>query len=126
MVRGDGRGRRLGFPTANLDAGPEARPPRGVYAGRARLADGRELPCLVNVGGRPTFAPEGAPDMVEAWIPEFEGDLYGQPLEVSFLHRLREERKFGGPDELRAQIGRDHAAMVEWIRRNAGGDETPQ
>jgi riboflavin kinase/FMN adenylyltransferase len=126
VVRGDGRGRALGFPTANVDAGHEARPPRGVYAGRARLADGRELPCLVNVGRRPTFAPEGSPDTVEAWIPGFDGDLYGQPLEVSFLHRLRDEMRFDGPEALRAQIGRDHAAMVEWIGRNAGGAEAPQ
>ena len=124
--RGDGRGRALGYPTANLDAGPEARPPRGVYAGRARLPDGRELPCLVNVGRRPTFAPEESPDTVEAWIPGFDGDLYGEFLEVAFLLRLREERRFAGPDELRAQIGLDHAAMVEWIRRGTGGAEGPQ
>jgi riboflavin kinase/FMN adenylyltransferase len=64
--------------------------------------------------------------MVEAWIPGFEGDLYGKSLEVSFLLRLREERRFDGPEALRAQIGRDHAAMVEWIRRGAGGVEGPQ
>jgi len=126
VVRGDGRGRALGFPTANLDPGPELRPPGGVYAGRLRLPDGRDLPCLVNVGGRPTFRSAGGGETVEAWIPGFEGDLYGREVEVSFLARLREERRFAGPEELRAQIARDHAAMVEWIRRGAEGREPPQ
>ena len=122
VVRGDGRGRTLGAPTANLDLAHEIRPPRGVYAGRALLPGGESPPCLVNVGGRPTFHPEGAAeDTVEAWIPGWEGDLYGKELEVAFLARLRDERKFSGPGELREQIARDHAAMVDWIRRGAAG-----
>jgi riboflavin kinase/FMN adenylyltransferase len=75
----------------------------------------------VNVGGRPTFHPEGARDTVEAWIPGFEGDLYGQELEVAFLARLREEKRFGSAEELAAQIRRDHASMVDWIRHGGGG-----
>jgi len=126
VVRGDGRGASIGFPTANLDLHQKIRPPAGVYAGRASLADGRRLPCLVNVGGRPTFHPEAGEETVEAWIPGFAGDLYGQEVEVSFLLRLREERKFTGPEALRAQILRDHAAMVEWIAREAGGAAAPE
>jgi riboflavin kinase/FMN adenylyltransferase len=117
VVRGDGRGRTLGTPTANLDLLHEIRPPRGVYVGRAVLPPGEERHALVNVGGRPTFHPEGtAEDTVEAWFPGWEGDLYGQELEVSFLARLREERRFAGPEALQAQIRLDHASMVEWIR----------
>jgi riboflavin kinase/FMN adenylyltransferase len=121
VVRGDGRGRTLGAPTANLDLAREIRPPRGVYIGRATLPDGGDRYCLVNVGGRPTFQPEGsAADTVEAWIPDWEGDLYGRALEVAFLARLRDERKFAGAEELREQIRADHVSMVEWIRRVAG------
>jgi len=121
VVRGDGRGRSLGAPTANLDLALELRPPRGVYVGRTETPDGTARWCLVNVGGRPTFHPEGAAeDTVEAWIPGFEGDLYGRALEVSFLERLRDERRFSGPADLREQIGRDHASMVEWIRLRTG------
>lgn len=121
VVRGDGRGRGLGYPTANLDLARVLRPPRGVYVGRAALPGGEAPWCLVNVGGRPTFHPEGAgEDTVEAWIPGFEGDLYGQVLELSFHARLRDERRFSGPEDLRAQIGRDHASMVEWMQRHTG------
>jgi riboflavin kinase/FMN adenylyltransferase len=121
VVRGDGRGRSLGAPTANLDLSHEIRPPRGVYVGRAVLPPGAPRDALVNVGGRPTFHPEGtAEDTVEAWFPGWEGDLYGAELEVEFLARLREERRFAGPGELKAQIRRDHAAMIEWIRGARG------
>ena len=121
VVRGDGRGRTLGTPTANLDLSHEIRPPRGVYVGRALLAPGEDRPALVNVGGRPTFHPEGsAVDTVEAWFPGWEGDLYGREIEVRFLARLREERRFAGPEELKAQIRKDHEAMVEWIRLHSG------
>jgi riboflavin kinase/FMN adenylyltransferase len=126
VVRGDGRGRSLGFPTANLDLHHEIRPPRGVYAGSVRLPSGEERPCLVNVGGRPTFHPEEARETVEAWIPGFEGDLYGRDLEVSFLAKIREERRFSGPGDLREQILRDHAAMVEWRGRRGAGPRAPE
>ena len=126
VVRGEGRGRSLGIPTANLDVAREMLPPRGVYAGRAADADGSwpggsPPPCLVNIGGRPTFHPDGgAADSVEAWIPGFDGDLYGKTLEVSLLAHLREEERFASAAELRAQIDRDHVAMVEWMRRSSG------
>lgn len=122
VVRGDGRGRGLGYPTANLDLAQELRPPRGVYVGRAALPDGTGHWCLVNVGGRPTFHPEGGRDTVEAWIPGWEGDLYGGVLEVALHALIREERRFAGPEALKAQIALDHAGMVDWIRtRTRGG-----
>lgn len=109
VVRGDGRGRTLGFPTANLDLGGELRPSRGVYGASVPI-DGRTWPAVVNIGGRPTFHPEGdAADTVEVHVIGFQGDLYGRALEVRMLGRLRDERRFAGADELRAQIARDVA-----------------
>lgn len=104
VTRGAGRGRTLGFPTANV--GPE-RPllvPIGVYACRAERA-ARVEPAVVNVGVRPTF---GVNDLaVEAYLLDFVGDLYGERLRLHFVARLRGEQKFQSVDELRAQIGRD-------------------
>ncbi len=121
VVRGDGRGRSLGYPTANLDLSHEIRPPRGVWVGRATLPDGSPRWCLVNVGGRPTFHPEGeVPDTVEAWIPGFDGDLYGREVILEFHVRIREERRFSGPAALREQIVLDHDRMVQWIGRKSG------
>ncbi len=122
VVRGEGRGRSLGFPTANLDLAHEIRPPRGVYAGRVLLPDGEAVPALVNIGGRPTFHPEGeGEDTVEAWLLDWEGDLYGADLEVSFLVRLRDERRFEGPEALRRQIEADRDALREMLRRESLG-----
>ncbi len=106
VVRGDGRGRELGFPTANLDLHHELKPPPGVYAALARIR-GREglLPAAVNVGVRPTFN-EGEPG-VEVHLLEGGGDLYERDLEVFFLERLRGEERFPDPEALAAQIRRD-------------------
>lgn len=104
VVRGDQRGRSIGFPTANLIlAESEAPvPPRGVYAG---LADG--LPAAINVGFRPTF-PGATPGwLIEVHLIDFVGDLYGKRLRVRFVSRLREERRFDGPVALVAQLEQD-------------------
>ncbi|MHC4820823.1 MAG: riboflavin biosynthesis protein RibF [Planctomycetota bacterium] len=123
VVRGDGRGREMGIPTANLDLAHEIRPPRGVYGVRVRLPDGSEPWALANIGGRPTFKPEGEEeDSLEVWIPDWEGDLYGETIEIEFLVRLRDEMKFDGAETLRRQIDCDRAAMVEWLRRDSLGD----
>ncbi|MCG3133907.1 MAG: Riboflavin biosynthesis protein RibF [Planctomycetes bacterium] len=120
VVRGDGRGRSLGFPTANLDLEGELRPGRGVYGGVAAIGgerDGAARPCVVNIGGRPTFHPEGSrAETVEAHVPDWEGDLYGRTLEVFLLGKLRDERRFDGPDALRAQIAADIAEMRRRFR----------
>jgi riboflavin kinase/FMN adenylyltransferase len=111
VVKGDGRGRVLGYPTANLDLAGELRPSRGVY-GASVAIDGRVLPALVNIGGRPTFHPEGdAADTVEVHVLDWTGDLYGRALEVRLFGRIREERRFAGAEELKAQIARDVAEM---------------
>ncbi len=103
---GDGRGRSLGFPTANLTVSPhKLQPARGVYAVRVRGSGLASAPGVVNLGARPTFG-EGPPT-VEVHILDFEGDLRGERLELDFVERLRPERKFAGAGELSAQIGRD-------------------
>jgi len=108
VVRGDGRGRKIGFATANLDLHHEIRPPAGVYAIRA-IHGGESSGGVLNIGIRPTFGPDG--DLtVEAHLFDFDGDLYGQDLEVVLLERLREEMRFGSRDELARQIELDCAA----------------
>lgn len=116
VVRGDGRGRTIGFPTANLDLAGELRPTSGVYGAAVDL-DGRTWPAVVNIGGRPTFHPEGGAAAVEVHLVGFSGDLYGRALEVRLLGRIRDERRFAGADELRAQIARDVAECEERLRR---------
>jgi len=118
VVAGDRRGRTLGFPTANLAPENEVIPAHGVYAGHVRLLDA-ETPAagvlyaaVTNVGRRPTFK-EDDPPLAEAHLLDFDGDLYGRRIEVSFEARLRGEQRFPGPDALRAQIARD----VETARR---------
>jgi riboflavin kinase / FMN adenylyltransferase len=106
VVRGDQRGRTIGFPTANIEV-PADRllPAAGVYAGIATLEGDLRYGAVTNVGTRPTFDGEGV--TVEVHLLDADLDLYGCQLEVTFLHRLRGERRFDGVDALREQIGRD-------------------
>jgi riboflavin kinase / FMN adenylyltransferase len=102
VVQGDRRGRELGFPTANIV--PEDRlayPGHGVYAAWAH-----GQPAAVNVGVRPTFV-TGRGALIEAFLIDFDGDLYGQTLRIGFLKRLRGEKRFDSVDELVAQMHRD-------------------
>jgi len=109
VVPGEGRGRRLGFPTANVAVPPDlALPPIGVYAVRAGLRGGELMPGVANLGTRPTFG--GAGQGLEVHLLESPGDLYGGVLRVAFVGRLRDERRFGGPTDLAAQIAADVAA----------------
>ena len=106
VVQGAGRGRQLGFPTANIR--PE-RPPLvkpGVYACRVELTDGGAgHDAVVNVGVRPTF---GETELaIEAHVLDFAGDIYGRRLRVAFLRRIRDERRFPSVEALRAQIAED-------------------
>lgn len=118
VVTGDSRGATIGFPTANLSPDPRVlMPARGVYAGYAELL-GRQKKRYVactNVGVAPTF--DRRENRIEAHLLDFEGDLYGEMLEVGFTERLRPEQKFSGIEELKAQISRD----VERARRTEGG-----
>jgi riboflavin kinase/FMN adenylyltransferase len=102
VVEGDRRGRTLGFPTANLVPDDSlVVPGHGVYAA---FADGR--PAAVNVGVRPMFE-TGRGLLVEAYLIDFDGDLYGRTLRIAFVKRLRGERRFPGVEDLIAQIHRD-------------------
>jgi riboflavin kinase/FMN adenylyltransferase len=108
---GAGRGRGIGFPTANLSAHNERFPPNGVYAVRV-LMDSRWFEGVANVGVRPTVA-NALDRVLEAHIFDFSGDLYGHDLEVKFERFLRPEQKFSSIEELRAQIARDAALARE-------------
>ena len=108
VERGDGRGRTLGIPTANLAPEPQILPARGVYAARCALGDGSLQAAVVNVGERPTFG--GGRVRLEAHLIGFEGDLYGSRLRVAFHERLRDEQRFANAEALVAQIRADVAA----------------
>jgi riboflavin kinase/FMN adenylyltransferase len=113
VVRGDGRGHELGFPTANLSLAGLAMPPYGVYAAQAIFA-GQRCPAVINLGIRPTVSSGNPTPQLEAHLLDFAGELYGQELEVVPIKRLRGERRFGNVEELRQQIARDvtHARQV--------------
>jgi riboflavin kinase/FMN adenylyltransferase len=110
VVQGAGRGRGLGFPTANVkpDRGVLVAP--GVYACRV-LFEGGSHAAVVNIGMRPTFGETTL--VIEAHLLDFSGSLYGRQLRVEFVSRIREERRFAGPEALREQISRDIAAARE-------------
>ena len=105
VVLGDRRGRSIGFPTANVSVDPAVIvPARGVYAGLVRVGRDVHAACT-NVGVAPTF--ERGESRVEAYLLDFQGDLYGRIVDVSFAHRIRSERRFRGVEELKEQIARD-------------------
>ncbi len=106
IARGDGRGRQLGYPTANLATGNALFPPNGVYA-TAVVMEGDIHAAVTNVGVRPTFGGTPAGPVVESHLFDVDRDLYGLEVRVAFIRRLREERSFPDGDALRAQIARD-------------------
>jgi riboflavin kinase/FMN adenylyltransferase len=115
--KGEGRGRTLGFPTANLELLNEAVPGGGVYACWARRTDETERrPAVVNVGRRPTFG-GGGDLIVEVHLLDYVADLYGSVLRVEFEHKLRDERAFPSIDALKAQIGADADEARRVLRR---------
>jgi len=105
VVRGDGRGRTLGIPTANLAPDDQLLPGRGVYAARCRIASGEWRQAVVNVGERPTFG--GGRETLEAHLVDFAGDLYDTRLRLAFHERLRGEQRFDGVAALVARIQED-------------------
>jgi riboflavin kinase/FMN adenylyltransferase len=114
VVRGEGRGRTIGIPTANVATVNETLPRPGVYACRVRTPDAEERPAVANLGRRPTF--DGGTTTLEAHLLDFHGDLYGAPVRVAFLERLRDERRFDGPAALVAQIAADVAEARRLFR----------
>ncbi len=110
VIRGHALGRRIGFPTANLGLTEQVIPADGVYAGRATAA-GQSYPCAINVGFAPTFGVQET--RVEAHLLDFDADLYGKPIRLEFLRRLRAQEKFVSAAALAKQLHADVATVRE-------------
>lgn len=123
IIHGDHLGRQLGFPTANLDIAAQALPPFGVYI--VRLISHENRPGIANLGIRPTVDGKRALRF-EVHLLDWDGDLYGQMAEATFLHQLRPERRFDGLPELRDQIGRDLSHAREWLSPQAPAGFAPE
>lgn len=122
VVRGDQRGREIGYPTANLEPLPwSAVPADGVYAGRLLRAGGVALPAAISIGTNPTFA--GRERRVEAYVLDAQPglDLYGEHVGLTFAHRLRETLTFDGIDPLVEQMGRDVGRTRELLGLHPNG-----
>lgn len=119
VVRCIGRGSNLGYPTANLDLHHEVRPPDGVYATKVRLHNNAYY-ALTNIGHRPTFEEQqdvtaSDESYIEVHILDFNNDIYGEVLEVEFISRLRDEKKFESAEALKAQIKNDTLELSKII-----------
>ena len=111
VTRGDARGRELGFPTANVRVpGEILLPADGIYAGWYRRPDGARHMAALSVGRRPTFYEHADASLLEAYLLDFDGDLYDEPAAVQFVARLRDEERFDSVDALVRRIGDDVAA----------------
>ena len=115
VVHGDKRGRTIGVPTANVRLGDYMRPAYGVYATRTRLPDGHVIDGVANLGVRPMF--EIAEPLLEVWLFDFDGDLYGQTIETDLVACLRGEMSFDSLDALKARIDADAAAARAVLAR---------
>jgi riboflavin kinase/FMN adenylyltransferase len=105
---GDKRGRELGFPTANVGVPAEIQlPADGIYAGWYERPDGSVHPAAISLGRRPTFYEHADMSLLEAYLLDFDGELYGERAKVRFVERLREEAKFDSVDALITQMGKD-------------------
>ena len=122
VVRGDRRGGSLlGFPTANVAVAPEILVPAdGIYAGWFVRPGGDLRAAALSVGRRPTFTPEADVSVLEAYLLDFEGDLYGEAARVQFVSRLRDETRFDSVDDLVAQMRADVEATREILASKAG------
>lgn len=117
VERGDERGHRLGFPTANLHPKNRVIPRNGVYV-TGSLIEGQWRRSVTNIGLRPTFGADTEPS-VETFVLDWAGDLYGDVVRVRFLHRLRDERKFNSIAELKTQIEHDVSRARSYFERAA-------
>jgi riboflavin kinase/FMN adenylyltransferase len=110
VAHGDERGRQLGFPTANVSLpGYIALPADGVYAGWYQRPDGARRPAAISIGRRPTFYRDAKLSLLEAYVLDFEGDLYDEPARVEFVAHLRSQARFESAHDLVEQMGRDVA-----------------
>ncbi len=113
VIHGQGRGNKLGFPTANVGEIDTLLPGEGIYAGQAWI-DGKPYPTAMSLGGNPTF--NESEKKVEAFLLDYHGDLYGRPIEIDFLARLRDIKRFDSAGQLVDQMALD----VEATRRIVG------
>lgn len=119
VVRGDGRGRGIGYPTANIKPESEKKmiPAKGVYLVGVKL-DGKNLFGMMNIGVRPTMT-DTLQQTVEVHLFDFADDIYGKNLIITFLKRLRDEQKFASLEQLIHQLGNDKAQSLQFIAENA-------
>jgi riboflavin kinase/FMN adenylyltransferase len=113
VASGHGRGRQLGYPTANIAARTEVIPANGIYASILQVGD-RQWPSVTSVGVNPTFG--DGPRTIESYIFEFDADLYEQAVKLFFVERIREEKKFASPQLLVEQIERDVESAQKILR----------
>lgn len=111
VIRGDQIGRKLGFPTANLEVSGLLLPPHGVYAARVTVAE-KNHHAVLNIGNRPTLESPDPKLRVEVHVLNFSGELYGEEMEVAFVKKIRDEKKFASLEELKSQISHDIAAAT--------------
>ncbi|HSS08447.1 MAG TPA: riboflavin kinase, partial [Acidimicrobiales bacterium] len=117
VVHGDHRGRDLGFPTANVAVPAVIQlPVDGIYAGWFVRPEGDRHPAAISLGRRPTFYPELDASVLEAFLLDFDGDLYNEAARVAFVARLRGEERFDSVEALVAQMGRDVEATRQALR----------
>lgn len=120
VLKGEMRGRTLGFPTANLTVENELIPALGVYAAAADLGSDPLIPAVANLGVRPTFAGSGSPGvLLEVHLLDYAGDLYGKHLRTLFFDFLRPEKKFGSVEDLREAIRSDAEAARAFLSGSA-------
>ena len=125
VTRGQGRGRTLGFPTANLLPQGDKPLPQGVFVAEVQYPRSGVLQAVAHIGPRPTFAEAAL--VIELHILDFTGDLYGQTLQVALVKKLRDQRAFACPDELVGQIRRDiHQARALFASSVEGGKRGAQ
>jgi riboflavin kinase len=118
VLHGDARGRKLGFPTANL-ALADSDVADGVWAALAGVGgEPPDRPTVVSIGRRPTFYTDDADRLLEAHILDFDGDIYGKEMKVLLFELLRAQRTFASPGELIEQIAADTAATYAWARNH--------
>lgn len=120
VIKGDQRGRTIGFPTANVALPMErAKPADAVYAAWYVRPDGSRHPAAVNVGKRPTFYQDAEHSLVEAHLIDFSGDLYGEAARVQFVELIRSEQRFDGIEALKTQLDQDIAKAAEILAQES-------
>lgn len=115
VIKGKGLGKKLGFPTANIDPHQEALPPKGVYAVTLKMRN-RYYKGMLNIGKRPTFFDNSSGITIEAHIFNFNNNIYNRVIEIFFLQKIRSEKKFKSPDLLKRQLKRDFKKTKEILK----------